>query len=85
MIGERDKKGEESFDITVCTPQWLLKNSKKDSIIYGRHYLIVFEYNFQKIVEELTLLVNSVEGENWSEIGESLSRIGKWEFEDYTE
>ncbi len=85
MVGEKDQEGEESFDAMVCTPKWLLKNNEKDKIIYGRHYLIVFEYNFSKISSALKQLVESSDFENWDDVGEKIGRIGKWEFEDYQE
>lgn len=50
MVEEKDWDGAESFDTIVHTPKWLLNNIEKDQMIYGSHYLIVFEYDFQKIL-----------------------------------
>jgi hypothetical protein len=83
IVGEKGGKGEESFDVVVCTPQWLMSNFSKDDIVFGRHYLIVFEYNFERILSALQKQVESIEADTWKEIGEKIGRIGKWEFEDY--
>lgn len=83
MVTPFNGEGEESFDILVCTPQWLLDNHNRSDIIVGRHYLIVFEYDYLRIYKRLKELVENIEGENWEEIGMKISRIGKWEFEDY--
>jgi hypothetical protein len=85
MVGLKDVESEESFNITVCTPKWLLNNYGNNDIIFGRHYLIVFQYDFNRISEKLTSFVNSLDENNWSELAEKISRIGFWEFEDYTD
>ena len=85
MVGEKESEGEESFDLFVCTPKWLINHNTKETIIYGRHYLIVFEYNYEKIVQELIKYVESVRGKNWESIAEQIGKIGKWEFENYKE
>lgn len=83
IVREEKMGGEESFDIIICTPQWLISNYKKSDIIIGRHYLIVFEYNYQRIYSKLKSLIEEIEEENWDEIGLKIGRLGKWEFEDY--
>lgn len=83
MLGKVDEKGEESFDMIVCTPDWLKEHHNKNDILFGRHYLIVFEYNYQAIFDKLNQYVNSIEAKNWDEIGLKAGRIGHWEFEDY--
>ncbi len=83
IVGEMTMGGEESFDVMICTPQWLSANYKKTDIIIGRHFLIVFEYNYQRIYNKLKELIESLEAENWDDIGMLIGRIGKWEFEDY--
>jgi hypothetical protein len=85
MVGPMEREGEESFDIQVCTPQWLLSNMNKDDIICGRSFLIVIEYNFDRILNRIKILIESCSGREWDEIAEKVSRIGFWEFEDYKE
>lgn len=84
MVGEKDKIGEESFDILICTPKWLSSHHTKSDIILGRHYLIMFEYNYNGLYDYLKSLVDKVSGENWKDIALELSTIGLWEFENYS-
>src|SRR5258706_15775892 len=83
IIGEKTKDGEESFDIMICTPKWLMANHNTSEILFGLHYLIVFEYNYQKIYDKLKRFIENIEGKTWNEIGLKIGMIGKWEFEDY--
>ena len=83
MIGPADMEGEESFDIEVCTPKWLLNTHGIEEVIIGRHRLIVFEYNFKRIKETIISYCEACKGDDWKEIAQKLSRLGKWEFEDY--
>jgi hypothetical protein len=36
MVGPMDGEGEESFDITVCTPRWLLEKYGTSDVLLGR-------------------------------------------------
>jgi hypothetical protein len=83
MIGIKNKDGEESFDIFICTPKWLTSNFNKNEIIFGFHYMIVFEYNFNAIKQKIEKYVNELHADNWEKIAEKLNLIGKWEFFDY--
>ena len=83
MVSPLHIDGRESFDLLLCTPQWLIANSKKSDLIIGRHYLIVFEYNYERIYNKLKDLVEKAEGDTWDDIGNKIGRIGRWEFEDY--
>lgn len=83
MAGPENKEGEESFDITVCTPNWLINNYNKDDIIIGRHHLIVFKYDWLIIKKTIMDYVNNCTGNDWYECALKLSRLGRWEFEDY--
>ena len=84
-VGEKDIEGEDNFDVFVCTPKWLLENTQKDDVIFGRHYIIVSEYNYDTIYQALKKEIDSIEEDNWDKIGEKIGRIGHWEFEDYQE
>lgn len=83
IISPKGEEGEESFDIMVCTPEWLKENHKEDEIIFGRHHLIVFKYDYQAIYKKLLEYVNNIDVNSWDEIGTQIGRIGHWEFEDY--
>lgn len=79
------EEGEESFDIQVCTPKWLLENHKPEDVIIGRHYLIVMEYNYDRIIQTINSFCSQCEGSTWEEVAHKLGRLGYWEFEDYRE
>ena len=83
MVGPENENGEEIFAIQVCTPQWLLSRLKKDDILLGRHFLIVLEYNFERIFNKIKQLIEACSGDTWNEVAEKVGRIGYWEFEDY--
>jgi len=83
MVGPADSDGEESFDIEVCTPQWLIETYQKNDVLIGRHYLIVFEYNYDRIISRIVSYISSCEGKTWHELAEKIGRLGLWEFEDY--
>lgn len=83
LAGPSEGDGEESFDVFVCTPLWLRNNHQPSDIVVGRHKLIVFDYNYRRLVSFITGLVESCEGTTWQELADRIGRLGKWEFEDY--
>lgn len=83
MVGPKGSKGEESFDINVCTPKWLAKKCQVEGFAVGRHYLIVGFYDLATIKTIILKLVEGCDGNSWEEVADKVSRIGYWEFEDY--
>jgi hypothetical protein len=83
IIGIKGEKGGDIFGIEVCTPKWLLENHQPLDILFGRHKLIVFEYNIDNIINSISLYLNSIAGDSWEEIASQIARIANWEFEDY--
>jgi len=83
MAGPNEGEGEESFDVVVCTPEWLRRMHNATDIIAGRHYLIVFEYNYDRLSQYLDEYCSRCAGETWQDVARQLGRLGKWEFEDY--
>jgi hypothetical protein len=83
FIGPKDGDGSESFDIIICTPQWLSERYNKQDIIMGRHHLIVFEYNYERIIQRINKYLQHCKGETWQQVAEKVARLGLWEFEDY--
>jgi hypothetical protein len=85
LVGPDGEAGEESFDVLVATPLWLLDHIDEEGPTYGRHYLFVNQFDWPAIKAYLTTEVESLERSSWREIATALGRIGKWEFEDYHE
>ena len=83
MVGPEGDAGEESFDILVCTPEWIKHRHKIDDLVLGRHFLIVFEYEYNRLLRFLQESCGQCSGETWEEVANKVGRIGKWEFEDY--
>jgi hypothetical protein len=83
MIGPKGVDGEESFDIQVCTPKWLSDRQDPSDVVIGRHYLIVFGYDYDRLVNVIANFCEECSGKTWQEIAMRLDRLGKWEFEDY--
>lgn len=83
MFGPEGTDGEESFDIIVCNPGWLERETAKHGIVIGRHHLVVGSYDFKAIRDFLSSYGRRCEGQTWQEVAALLSRIGHWEFEDY--
>jgi Immunity protein 8 len=83
MIGPFGLEGEESFDFFVCTPTWLQRHHEDKDVIFGQYYIIVFEYDYQALVDKIAELCRVCVGRSWKESATKLARFGKWEFEGY--
>jgi hypothetical protein len=87
IVGPLHAAGEESFDVTVCTPEWLAEQCKARGGLYDpRHHLVVTldTFDHEALRAWLEARVRAVEAPTWGEVGERLGRLGYWEFEDYT-
>ena len=83
MIGPEGQEGEESFGMQVCTPNWLKSRHSETDILFGKHMLIVFDYDIDRIKNYIAKYCERCVGDNWQDIASKLSKIGQWEFEDY--
>lgn len=86
IVGPVDAPGEESFDVVVCTPDWMANACRRAGGIYdARHHLVVsFEDFDQRALRAwLAARVEQIEADTWQQVGERLGRLGHWEFEDY--
>lgn len=84
-VGIKNELGTDVFGITICTPKWLIDNKHESDIIFGRHYLIVFEYNYSRMYNFIKIYIENLEEDNWDKLAEKIGRIAYWEFEDYQE
>ena len=69
--------------MVVCTPGWIAREVERNRIVHGCHHLIVSTFDLQQIRSFLVAYANTCSGKTWQEAAAKLSRIGKWEFEDY--
>jgi len=82
-VGPKGEDSSEIFYLDICTPKWLLSNQHDDFII-GKGKLIVFKCDMKIILKRIRQLFDGCSGKDWNEIALKLSRIGSWEFEDYS-
>lgn len=80
-IGLSDAPGADDFECHVCTPMWLAQTVSDPT--WGRHLMIVSEYDLAKIEGAIRRYVVACEGDNWGIIASKLARVFAWEFEDY--
>ena len=50
IVEDKYLGGEESFDIMICTPKWILDNYKEEDVLTGQYHLIVLKYNYNNIL-----------------------------------
>jgi len=85
LVGPKGEPTKESFDIVVCTPKWFLNKYDESEMILGKNKLIVFKFDMERILARIRKLFDNCSGKDWSDITIKLSRIGRWEFENYQE
>lgn len=83
MIGPEETDQSESFDILVCTPTWIQDQLRDESCMWGRHMLIVQEYDYELILQSLSTRIASCTGKSWDAVASKIARFAAWEFEDY--
>lgn len=84
LVGPSDGPGEESFDVTLCTASWLAERAASEHVVDARHHVVVDSYDYDGIDQYFTRRVAACEGSTWQEVAAKLSRLGRWEFEDYS-
>jgi hypothetical protein len=81
QIGPPDTSSADDFECNVCTPEWL-KQAVWDPT-WGRHLLVVREYDLAAIEGAIHRYVAGCSGQDWNHIARKLARVFAWEFEDY--
>lgn len=82
MAGPTQSEGKDAFDIRVCSPRWLEQEVAKEGFVFGMQTLFIAEYNAAQIKRLLTKMFERHMGNSWEVIGQKLTRIAHWEFED---
>jgi hypothetical protein len=83
MIGPDSGPGEESFDFLVCSPSWLAQEVADGGYQFGRHRLVVAQFDLAVIRNAIESICEGAEGDDWRTIAGQIARHGRWEFEDY--
>jgi hypothetical protein len=82
--GPLGQPGEETFQVTVCTPEFVAKMVERDGIVIGRHLMFVASVDTARAEDTVRDRLRRIDGDTWSELAAKIGRIGLWEFEDYT-
>ena len=84
MVGPVGRLGEEPVTVTVSTPTRLGRTlTSWGCPVFGRHRVIVEPMSVGPVIRYLTARVEALRADTWDELGAGLSRIGRWELEDY--
>jgi hypothetical protein len=75
--------GEEMFDFTVCTANWLQQHPPPKNFEFLRSTILMERWDYATLSRALGDLCLHAEGKDWPEIAAKLSRYGHWEFEDH--
>ena len=83
VVGIDEGPGDESFDVLVCAPRWLKERISQDGPVLGRHILVTCQLELREAVAFLTRRFEEELADDWASLGERLSQLGSWEFENY--
>ena len=75
-----DGGGSDAFAAIVCTPEWLRAEYSPKEILSGRHKIIVFEYDYDRLWAYVEKYCSTCWGETWEEVAAGIGRLGRWEF-----
>lgn len=80
-IGPKDSIGGDIFQCTIATPKALMM--ERGSVISNRALIVVNEFDWIVVKEELDKIVSSIKANDWGEACDKLQRFFSWEYEDY--
>ena len=80
-IGVRGKEGIDYFEVDVASAGYLEQHNVKAGFL--RHTILATNYNIPEALALMTKYVDSLEEESWEKLANKISRISRWEFEDY--
>jgi hypothetical protein len=85
MIGPDGDDASESFDLTVCTPQWIAETIASQGPMIGLHHIVVDSFDYGVLFKAVQSFCSRCEGPNWQVVGTKVGRLGRWEFDEYRE
>lgn len=80
-VGEKELDSSTIFSLIVTSPEALISRMTKDPFLWGRGYLIIKDYSFNKVEKAIKELIRKCsEGKSTMEAFYSLNRNLFWEY-----
>ncbi|MDQ0104497.1 hypothetical protein J2T10_004172 [Paenarthrobacter nicotinovorans] len=83
IIGDDQGRGEESFDVIVCTVKWLESQVKIEGPIFSRAYLLMPEVDLPAAMTFLRRAISKIQGATWEAVANEIAKFSIWEFDNY--
>ena len=80
-IGVKGQEGADYFEVDVASPAYLEHLTPQPFFL--RHTLVATDYNLPQAVARMTRYVEGLEAESWEQLACHLSKVARWEYEDY--
>lgn len=74
-LGVHGEEGEDSFDLMVCSPQWIEVHYGAEALVDGRHHLFMLRYSYSALQDELKRRVEQAAAATWDEV---VSKFGEF-------
>lgn len=83
LIGPSNLEGGHDYNLGVCSPKWLYHNIQNYGPMWGRHLLIVEDFDSVKIRRKIDDIILHCTRETFEETSIVIGRYFLWEYEDY--
>ena len=80
-IGIKGQVGADYFEVDVASPGFL--EHLLPQPFFLRHTVLATDYNIPAVVTLVSQYVEALEEESWEALASKISRVARWEFEDY--
>ena len=80
-IGIKGQVGADYFEVDVASPGYLEHLIPRPFFL--RHTILAMDYNILEVVALMTRYVDELEEDSWEALASKISRVARWEFEDY--
>lgn len=82
-VGYEGEAASTTISVAVCTFTWLAHHYSNEGPRWGRHLLVVGQYDAHEIKSAIEAQVRACAGETWDETMKMLTRHFAWELEDH--
>jgi len=82
-IGTADSEGVDYFEVLVASAGYLAQRKEAQAPAFLRHIVLAQDYNVPAAVALMEKYVSSLEEDSWQKLASKISRMARWEYEDY--